>query len=78
MKNSITNSTSFLLIGQPHSENFKRLKRKINKQKISHLFKSIKNTNILESIKQNLIEIKQNKSTENICILTDQNISCRL
>ena len=30
MKNSITNSTSFLLIGQPHSENFKRLKRKIN------------------------------------------------
>jgi len=74
MTNSITNNTSFLLIGQPNSENFKRLKRKINKQKISHLFKSIKNTNILECIKQNLIEIKQNKSTENICILTDQNI----
>jgi len=74
MTNSIINNTSFLLIGQPNSENFKRLKRKINKQKISHLFKSIKNTNILESIKQNLIEIKQNKSTENICILTDQNI----
>jgi hypothetical protein len=76
MKNSITNSTSFLLIGQPHSENFKRLKRKINKQKVSQLFKTqtLKNTTILECIKQNLIEIKQNKSNENICILSDQNI----
>ena len=82
MKNLITNDTSFLLFGQQGSTNLKRLKRKLNKQQLLHLFKTqmIKNTNtntncnILECLKKNLIEIKQNKSSQNIGILIDDNI----
>lgn len=78
MKNLITNDTSFLLYGQQGSENLKRLKRKLNKQQISHLFKTqiMKNPNldILEYLKKNLIEIKQNKSSQNIGILIDHNV----
>ena len=78
MANLITNNTSFLLIGQQGSENLKRLKRKLNKQQLSHLFKTqiIKNSNynILECLKKHLIEIKQNKSSQNIGILIDHNV----
>lgn len=78
MKNLITNDISFLLYGHQGSENLKRIKRKLNKQKLSHLFKTqiIKNSDIdiLECLKKNLIEIKQNNNSQNIGILIDNNV----
>lgn len=78
MKNLITNDISFILYGHQESENLKRIKRKLHKQQISHLFKTqiIKDfdVNILECLKTNLIELKQNNSSQNIGILVDNNV----
>lgn len=83
MKNLITNvkntnDISFFLYGQQGSENLKRIKRKLNKQQLSHLFTTqiIKNvdTDFIECLKQNLIQIKQNNSFQNIGILIDDNV----
>lgn len=73
MKNLIKETTS-LLIGNPGSVNLKKMKRKLTKQ--NKIFKQqiLKNINILECIKKNLIETKHNKSSKNIEILTDDNI----
>lgn len=114
--NLIDKETRFLLIGKDNSENLKRIKRRLNKQKTLHLFKQRiikenlddnknvnnnkrdknaimtpyeklldryqrkkqerlkKNSDILEILKNYLIEVKRNKNSGHVGILTDDNV----